>query len=95
MIVEGQIMRTVKNDFIRARVEHGLKEHVHAVFNEIGVTPTQAVTMFYKYVERRHTLPSDLFVPNEETARAIKEARAGKDVVVCKDAEDMFQKLGI
>lgn len=88
-------MKTIKDDFIRARVAHGLKKHVHAVFDAIGVTPTQAVTMLYKYVERRRTLPADFFVPNEETASAIKEARAGKDVVVCKDAEDMFKKLGI
>ena len=33
--------------------------------------------------------------PNQETERAIKEARMGKGVVVCKDAKDMFKKLGI
>ncbi len=88
-------MSSTKNDFIRARVEHDLKVHVHAIFYEMGVTPTQAVTMFYKYVERQHKLPFDVKVPNKETAKAIKEARAGKDVVVCKDAEDMFKKLGI
>ncbi len=52
-----------------------------------------------KPVEREKAIPPALSslssVPNKATARAIKEARARKGVVVCKDAEDMFKKLGI
>jgi DNA-damage-inducible protein J len=88
-------MRSIKNDFIRARVEHDLKEHTHAIFYEMGVTPTQVITMLYKYVEHTHKLPFNPFVPNDATKTAIKEAREGKDVVVCKNADDMFKKLGI
>lgn len=85
----------MKTDFVRARIESDLKDHVHAVFRKIGVTPTQAIRMFYHYVDNTHAFPFDLSIPNKETARAIKEAREGKGVVVCKDADDMFRKLGI
>lgn len=85
----------MKTDFIRARVEPHLKAQVHQIFDNLGMTPTQVITMLYKLVAREHKIPFDLSVPNRETAKAIREAREGKGVVVCKDAEDMFNKLGI
>ena len=85
---------TTKTEFIRARIEPDLKRHVHAVFNKLGLTPTQVITMFYKNIERTKSIPLDLSIPNKETIRAIKEARAGKGLVYCKDVDDMFDKLG-
>lgn len=82
-----------KNDFIRARVEHGLKEHVHAVFYKMGVTPTQVITMFYKYIERERNLPFNVSIPNEETAKTIREAKAGKGLIESKSADDLFAEL--
>ena len=85
-----------KRDYIRARVEPQLKMHVESVFKKIGVTPTQVITMLYKIIEREKRIPFDLYAtPNRETVRAIKEARAGKGLVVCKNADDMFDKLGL
>lgn len=83
-----------KTEFIRARIEPNLKAAAHAVFAELGVTPTQVITMLYKQVQNKHALPFDLSVPNAETARAIKEARNRKGLIACKDAKDMFKKLG-
>jgi len=33
--------------------------------------------------------------PNIETVKAIKKAKNRKNLVVCKDANDLFDKLGI
>ena len=83
-----------KTDYVRARIEPELKAEAHAICTALGVTPTQVITMLYKQVQRAHALPFDLSIPNAETARAIKEARKRKGVVVCKDTKDMFTKLG-
>ena len=84
-----------KTAFIRARIEPHLKHKTEQIFNDLGVNTTQVITMLYKYVEREHAIPLDLSIPNKETARAIKEARGGKGVVLCENADDMFKKLGI
>ncbi|GHT66757.1 hypothetical protein FACS189452_03190 [Bacteroidia bacterium] len=34
-------------------------------------------------------------VPNATTIRAMKEAEQGKNLIVCANADDMFNKLGI
>lgn len=81
--------------YIRARMEPGLKADVDTIFDTLGVTTTQVITMLYKEVQRSKDLPLGLHNPNKETAHAIKNARKGTDVVKCKNADDFFDKLGI
>lgn len=85
-----------KSDYIRARVEPQLKMHVDNVLKKIGVTPTQLITMLYKLIEREKRIPFDLYAtPNRATARAIKEARAGKGLIESDSLEDFFKETGI
>ena len=84
-----------KTAFVRARIEPALKNRVEQIFNVLGISTTQVITMLYKYIERERTIPFNLSIPNRETARAIKEARKGKGVVACEDVNDMFERLGL
>jgi len=84
---------SVKTEFIRARIEPNLKKRVHTIFNKLGLTPTQVITMFYKNIERTRSIPLELSIPNEETVKAINEAREKKGLIFCKDVDDMFDKL--
>ncbi len=45
--------------------------------------------------ELRNGLPFDVAIPNETTHRTFDETDAGKNLTVCRDADDMFKKLGI
>ena len=84
-----------KTAIIRARVEPELKEQAETVFRRLGVSTTQAIAMFYKQVILREGLPFDVAIPNATTRRTLDATDAGRDVVLCRDAEDMFKKLGI
>lgn len=84
-----------KSAMVRARMEPDLKTHAELVFHRLGLNATQAITMFYKQVELRDGLPFDVVVPTTTTKRTFEASDAGRDLVVCEDADDMFQKLGI
>ena len=84
-----------KSATIRARVEPSLKEHVERIFEKLGLNATQAITLFYKQVELNNGLPFDLKIPNETTLQTFQDSEAGKNIVECKNAEDIFNKLGI
>lgn len=84
-----------KSAMVRARVEPELKDRVESVFHRIGLNSTQAITMFYKQVELRDGLPFDVVIPSDTTRKTMEKTDAGRDIVVCKDADDMFDKLGI
>ena len=84
-----------KTATVRARLEPDLKEHAETVFHSLGLNATQAITMFYKQVQLRKGLPFDVAIPSTTTQRTFAATDAGRELVLCEDAEDMFEKLGI
>ena len=84
-----------KTSTVRARIEPDLKNKAEQVFRDLGLTTTQAITLFYRQVDLRKGLPFDVVIPNETTRRTFSDMDAGRNLVVCEDAEDMFSKLGI
>lgn len=85
----------MKTAMVRARVQPELKNQAESVFRRLGLNATQAITIFYRQVELRDGLPFDVVVPTTTTQRTFEASEAGRDLVVCKDANDMFRKLGI
>jgi DNA-damage-inducible protein J len=69
-----------KSEMIRARVEPGLKHEAEAVLEKLGMTPTEAITLFYKQVSLYRGLPFPVRMPNAATRKALKAARRGEDV---------------
>jgi len=84
-----------KTAMVRARVEPLLKARAERVLGRLGLTPTEAITVFYRQIELRNGLPFGVVIANATTLKTFGDTDAGRDLVVCKDAEDMFKKLGI
>ena len=62
---------------INIRIDDSLKKEADAIFANIGLTASTAITLFYKQVVRTHSIPFDLIadIPNELTVEAIEEGR--------------------
>jgi len=82
-----------KTETIRARVEPGLKRDVEAVLKKIGLTPSEAITLFLTQVKLTKGLPFPVRVPNAETRRAIREARARKDLETFENVSDWAKSV--
>ncbi len=84
-----------KTATVRARIQPKLKEHAETIFQRLGMNATQAITLFYKQVELRDGLPFEVVIPSVITKRTFDSTDEGRDLIVCEDADDMFEKLGI
>ena len=84
-----------KTGTVRARIEPRLKKEAEHVLEDLGLSVTQAITLFYRQVALRKGLPFDVVIPNATTRRTFERTDAGKDLVVCKNADEMFRKLEI
>jgi len=84
-----------KDATVRARIQADLKKRVEAMFGKLGLSTTEAITLFYRQVDLRKGLPFDVVIPNVTTKKTMEETDAGRNLIVCKDANDMFKKLGI
>ena len=84
-----------KEATVRARIDPDLKAEVEHLFKELGITTTEAITLFYRQVKLRNGLPFDVVVPNKTTEKVFKDTDAGRNLVSFDNAEKMFEQLGI
>ena len=86
-----------KTAFIRARVDDSLKAETESIFTDLGLTMTQAITLFLRQCEINRGLPFEVRLPNKETVAAMKEAEeiAKNPGVAFDSPEAMFKELGI
>ena len=84
-----------KTALINARTERDLKEEVEVILKALGLSTTEAINIFFRQVKMRKGLPFPVEIPNEETLKTFRDSEVGKGLIECKDADDMFKKLGI
>ena len=81
------------NSVIRARIDSDVKHRADAVFARRGVSASAAIRAFFSTVAETGALPVELNVPNEETAAAIRDGRAGLGVRRFDNAASLFAAL--
>ena len=84
-----------KTSTVRARIEPRLKSDAESLFHRLGLTTTEAITMFYRQTKLHSGLPFEVVVPNPTTVKVFKNSDANIGLVRCEDAQDMFKKLEI
>ncbi|WP_221901607.1 type II toxin-antitoxin system RelB/DinJ family antitoxin [Bathymodiolus platifrons methanotrophic gill symbiont] len=70
----------MKTAIINARIKPELKADVEAILSQLGMTTTQAITVFFEQVKMNKGIPFELKIPNAETIEAMEEARADRDM---------------
>jgi DNA-damage-inducible protein J len=83
-----------KTTMITARVDPDLKRETEKVLKELGLTTSQAITLFFSQINLRHGLPFAVALPNSETAQAIEDALTGLDLRAAESVDALFQDLG-
>ena len=71
---------------IRAKVDSDLKEAFYAFCKEQDITPSQAIRAYMRKVVK---------IPNKETVETLNRSDAGEDLYKARDADDLFEQLGI
>lgn len=71
---------TTKTASVRARIEPSVKKRAETVLHKIGISPSEAINVFYRRIASDKGMPFSLNVPNTETRKAIVDVRAGKNL---------------
>lgn len=73
----------MKSDQLQIRINPELKQDLEPIFEALGITFSQAVTMFLHQVKMNNGLPFDLRIgntPNALTAETIRKSMRGEAV---------------
>lgn len=82
-----------KTETIRARVEPELKQQAEGVLRELGLSATEAITLFYTQVAMRRGLPFDVKIPNADTVEAMRQAESGERLIEYDDLDELKARL--
>lgn len=75
-----------KTTSVRARIEPSVKKRAERVLKKIGLSPSEAINVFYHHVAVGCAFPFSLHIPNAETRKAIMDANKGKGLRMTSDA---------
>jgi DNA-damage-inducible protein J len=68
----------MKTEVIHARIEPALKQSAEKIFRKLGMTTTEAISIFMRRVIMEKGIPFDVKIPNKKTRKAIADVKAGK-----------------
>ena len=84
-----------KTAAVTIRLDPKLKNDAQNVFDDLGITTTQAISMFLKQVSLRKGMPFPVEIPNNETLRAMEDAMNRRNLKTFDNASSAIDSLGL
>jgi DNA-damage-inducible protein J len=80
----------MKTAVIHARIEPQTKRSAEGVLHKLGLSPTEAIRMFYRQITLRGGLPFAVVIPNALTASTLEKSRQGKEIDTFDSPDALF-----
>lgn len=80
-----------KSAYINTRVEPELKKNAENVFSQLGLSMSDAISLFLSQSVLHKGLPFPVRIPNDETVEAINEPRKG--LMRYSSSQEMFDDI--
>lgn len=82
-----------KTAMIRARVEDNLKKDVENILLALGISPSEAINIFYSQIRLRQGIPFEIKIPNKITLKTFEETDSLRKRKSFQKKEDLFKVL--
>ena len=79
-----------KSAVVHARLEPQIKKRAEVIFAKLGMSPTEAIRLFYAQVSLHKGLPFSVKIPNKLTQKVLKESGQGKNVEEFDSLDAMY-----
>jgi DNA-damage-inducible protein J len=81
----------IKTAAVHCRIEPETKEIAEGILRKLGLSPTDAIRLFYTQITLRKGLPFPVSIPNEETVEALKDSRKNRDLSTYSTTDQLFE----
>ena len=85
-----QHIAPMKTAAVHSRIQPEIKEQAEGILQRLGLSPTEAIRMFYTQIALRNGLPFDVSIPNDETIKALEDSRSGRNLERFNSTEELF-----
>ncbi|HYN77533.1 MAG TPA: type II toxin-antitoxin system RelB/DinJ family antitoxin [Lamprocystis sp. (in: g-proteobacteria)] len=80
---------------VRARIDKQVKAEASDVLEAMGLSMSDAIRLLLVRIAKDKALPFEVKVPNATTVATFEATDRGEGITRCKDAGDLFDKLGL
>jgi DNA-damage-inducible protein J len=80
-----------KTAVVHARVEPRTKKKAEGVLRKLGMSPTQAIRLFYRQICLRGGLPFAVLIPNALTRETLDKSTKGNEIQTFDSLDEMFE----
>ena len=81
----------MKTAAVHSRIEPETKEKAEGILRKLGLSPTEAIRLFYTQITLRNGLPFPVAIPNEETAQAMVDSRKSRNLSTYSSTDELFK----
>ena len=86
---------SLKNDVVRARISASLKRDVEKVLDRLGLTISEAISLYMSQIKLNNGIPFEVKIPNKTTTEVFKATDNNKDIVKIKSVKQVIKDAGI
>lgn len=80
-----------KTSVVHARIEPRTKKKAEGVLRKLGMSPTEAIRLFYRQICLRGGLPFPILIPNELTRETLDKSEKGQGIQSFDSLDEMFE----
>ena len=80
----------MKTAAVHSRINPDIKERAEKILLRLGLSPTEAIRVFYTQIILRNGLPFEVEIPNATTRTALEDSRKGKNLTKHASIEELF-----
>jgi DNA-damage-inducible protein J len=78
---------------IQVRIDEETKKQAQTVLGALHISMSEAVKLFLRQVVLQRGIPFEVKIPNDLTARTLKEAEQGRNLHTASTVEELFEEL--
>lgn len=75
---------------VHARIDQATKAATEKVLDALGMTPTEAIRLFYRQIAIRKSFPLELHVPNKLTDNVLTKSDMDQDIETFDTASELY-----
>ena len=82
---------SMKTAAVHSRIQPEIKEQAESILHRLGLSPTEAIRIFYTQITLKKGLPFEVAIPNETTRKALEDSRKGVGLTKHQNVEKLFE----
>jgi len=82
-----------KTATIQTRVDPVIKNNAQMILKKLNISMSEAISMYLSQITLHNGIPFEIKIPNETTAKALKDTENGINIHKVDSVDELFQEL--